>query len=276
MVVKTIKGMEEVFAPYDAFIFDLWGVLHDGLKALPQSIEILKLLKKAERKIWLLSNAPRRASNVVKCLTEMGISKNLYNGILTSGEMTWLALKDELINKWGKSCFHLGPYEHSNIYVGLDINITTDISKADFILNSGVFNNSDDVDEYRDFFKEPLSNKTPMLCANPDKIVHIGKKLVICSGALAGLYEEMGGKVVYFGKPYREAYSICKKSLDTDNILAIGDSMITDIKGANSAGIDSLLVLSGIHRNEVSLENINNFIEKYPYNPNYIIEKLKW
>lgn len=273
---KRIHGLSEIFGLYDAFILDLWGVVHDGVAPFPDTIMALTLLKKAKRKVWLLSNAPRRAYTVVNRLAEMGIAPDLYDGILTSGEMSWQALRDTLLAKWGRHCFHIGRPNDTSLYEGLDVGLVRDPAQADFVLNSGIADFSDPAEKYHPVLENCIRHGLPMLCANPDKVVHIENKLVICAGTLADMYEKMEGEVVYFGKPYRSVYSRCLQALGRRRVLAVGDSMLTDIAGATGAGLDSVLVLSGIHRAEFTGNNIQECLAKYPYQPSYVIDNFSW
>lgn len=277
---KKIVGLSEVFAAYEGFILDLWGVVHDGVKPYPGTIETLTNLKKAKRKIWLLSNAPRRAQIVAQKLTEMGIASALYDGVLTSGEASRNALSERYLQQWGRRMLHIGAVDRDcSVYEGLDVTRVQNPAEADFILNTGVFDFSDTVDQYEDLLQECAEKGLPMLCANPDKVVHVEEKLVICAGTIADRYEALEGSVVSFGKPYRGVYSAVLEAMGTRQVLAVGDSMLTDIAGATGAGIASLLVTSGIHREELANTNENHlqqFLAKYPYRPNYLVDGFKW
>lgn len=273
---KSISGLSEVFGSYDSFILDLWGVVHDGVAPFPDTIPALTFLKKAKKKIWMMSNAPRRAHIVAARLTEMGISPDLYDGVITSGEMTWMALRDKLLKKWGRRCFHIGRPNDISIYEGLDIEAGKDPAQADFVLNTGVLDFSDTAEKYRPVLEACISHNLPMLCANPDRVVHIEHKLVVCAGTLADMYEKMDGEVTYFGKPYRDIYSHCLTALGAGRVLAVGDSMLTDVAGATGAGLDSVLVTSGIHREELAGDNIEGVLSGYLYQPNYIINRFCW
>jgi HAD superfamily hydrolase (TIGR01459 family) len=277
---QFVNGMADIFAPYDGFILDLWGVVHDGVAPFPATIPTLQLLKKAKRKIWLLSNAPRRASVVMERLDEMGIARDLYDGIMTSGEAAHHALGDKYLAKWGRRCLHIGSERDRSLYEGLDIELVTTVQTADFILNSGVENFADTAEKYHPLLEACAARQLPMICANPDKVVHVGAQLVICAGTLAEYYESIEGQVAYFGKPHRAVYSLCLEALGTRNVLAVGDSMLTDIAGATGAGIDSVLVTSGIHREErLDTENnhgLDDFLIKYPYSPKYLMKQFSW
>ncbi|MBI3440229.1 MAG: TIGR01459 family HAD-type hydrolase [Proteobacteria bacterium] len=273
---QLISGLSEVFGSYEGFILDLWGVVHDGAAPFPDTIPALQLLKKAKRKVWLLSNAPRRAHIVAQRLTEMGVATELYDGVLTSGEMTWQALHDTLLTKWGRRCLHIGRVQDASLYEGLDVELVQDPADADFVLNSGVMDFSDPAEKYLPVLKRCSEHGLPMLCANPDKTVHIENKLVICAGTLADLYATLEGEVVYFGKPYRSVYSRCLQELGSGRVLAVGDSMLTDIAGATGAGLDSVLVTSGIHREEFAKNDWRNFLARYPYQPSYVMKSFSW
>lgn len=274
---KKINGIGDVFAPYDGFILDLWGVLHDGLAPFPGTIPTLELLKKAKRKVWLLSNAPRRAHLVAGMLENMGIGPDLYTGLLTSGEASWHALREELIQQWGRRCLYIGLGDRDNsVFEGLDLDVIRDPEKADFILCASVEDAFDTVDQYGPLLAACAERKLPMLCANPDKVVHVGNELVVCAGTLAGTYREMGGEVVFQGKPHRAVYARCLQAMGTRNVLAVGDSMLTDIAGAIGAGLDSVLVASGLHREEFKTGDLSTFLANYPYRPHYVTERFTW
>jgi HAD superfamily hydrolase (TIGR01459 family) len=276
MAPKLINGLSEVFAAYDGVILDLWGVVHDGIAPFPDTLRVLQLLKKAERKVWLLSNAPRRSYTVVEKLTAMGITPELYDGIMTSGEMSRQALHDTLLAKWGKRCFHIGRANDLSVYEGLDVEMVEDPAQADFVLNCGVEDFSDPAEKYKPILQTCILYKLPMLCANPDRVVHIEDKLVICAGTLADMYAEMDGAVTYFGKPHRSVYSQILAAMESRRVLAVGDSMRTDIEGAAGAGLDSVLVLSGIHREEIAGDGLDGFLSCYPFQPNYVMKPFLW
>ncbi|MDE2336667.1 MAG: TIGR01459 family HAD-type hydrolase [Alphaproteobacteria bacterium] len=275
---QPISGLAEVAGLYDGVILDLWGVVHDGVAPFPDTLPTLAALKKAKRKVWLLSNAPRRAAVIAARLEEMGIAPDMYGGLLTSGEASWQALRDGLLEQWGKRCLHIGsPMRDHSLYDGLDIEIVADPARADFILNSGVEDFSDPADKYMPLLKDCFAHNLPMLCANPDKIVHVQEQLVVCAGTLAESYALMGGEVLYYGKPYRGVYSRCLRDMGTDRVLAVGDAMQTDIAGATGAGLDSVLVTSGIHRAAFSpAAPQKDFFAGYLFRPNYTAARFCW
>jgi HAD superfamily hydrolase (TIGR01459 family) len=276
-----IKGLSEVFEEYDGVILDLWGVLHNGVKAFPDTLPTLAALKKTKKQVWLLSNAPRRTHVITARMEEMGIPSDMYDGLLTSGEACWQALREELIEKWGRRCLHIGSLARdSSVYEGLELEIVQNPDEADFVLNTGIDDFSETVDMYAPLLRNCALRSLPMLCANPDKIVHIGDQLAICAGTLADAYIAMGGEVVNYGKPYPSVYNRCLQAMGTTRVLAVGDSMVTDIAGATGAGLDSALVTSGIHREEFTYNigdrEIEAFLGNYLYKPNYLIQRFSW
>lgn len=282
---RALRGLSEVAHLYDGFILDLWGVVHDGVKPFPWTVETLTQLKQAQRIIWMLSNAPRRAHLVAARLTAMGVGPELYDGIMTSGEAAWMALKDRHLAQWGRKCFHLGPSDKDgSVYEGLDVALVDEPQDADFLLATGVFDFADKAEQYIDVLKACIKAKLPMVCANPDRIVHVEHQLVVCAGTFADMYREMGGEVVYFGKPHSTVYNLCLGGMGVKKVMAVGDGMQTDIEGAALAGIDSALVTSGIHRDAFpgttgrgrDYRKAAEFLQDYPCRPTYLLSDLLW
>lgn len=286
--IKNIDSISVLAEKYQYFIIDIWGVLHDGTTLYPQVLPTLQYLKQAKKTVCLLSNAPRRSHIVVDFLAKMGIGSDLYSFILTSGEAVYLDLQHNqqngFINFKQKYCY-AGPLKDRNLLNGLAYQ-ETDVSLANFILNTGFDNDDSILDE-----KIPLLNKAkeqdlPMICANPDLMVvkQNGQK-IICAGVMAKYYQSLGGKIFYYGKPLTKIYEILHNLLEKPNkssIIAVGDGLETDILGANNFQIDSLLVTGGILTHElkisfsqkVHLDKIKNICQKYSAMPNYTISNL--
>lgn len=280
---KTIDGLGEIAGFYEGYILDLWGVVHDGVNAFPHTVPTLREMKRSKRHVWMLSNAPRRAYTVAQKLAEMGVSDDLYAGIMTSGEATWQALRDRYLEQWGGRCFHIGGARDHSLFEDLPVTLVERPEEADFVLCSGVEDFSHSADQYRDRLAACADRQLPMICANPDRIVHVADKLVVCAGRLADIYIEMEGQVTWFGKPYRQVYSHCLSAMNGMRVLAVGDGMPTDIAGATGAGIDSVLVTTGIHRENFeeagtkAPENrLAEFFSGYPYRPTYLAQGLIW
>jgi HAD superfamily hydrolase (TIGR01459 family) len=248
---QILSGLSEIASDYDALVCDVWGVLHDGRAGNLLAVAALNEFRKRGR-VVLLSNAPRPKRDVEAMFERFEIPLDCYDEIVTSGIAARLDL--EARTKGGRlKMFHLGPERDRGIFEGLDIE-TTGIENADIVLGSGLFDDEVETpDDYKDRLALMKARGLVMLCANPDWVVQRGGKLIWCAGALADAYEKVGGAVVYYGKPKPEIYDLVRASLPgAKRLLAIGDGMHTDIKGANAAGIDALFIADGIHGEEVA------------------------
>ena len=272
MTKKIIKGLREIYENYDAFFIDLWGVMHNGVQLYPEANEVLENLYKLNKRFVLMSNAPRPSKNVEKFLLNLKMDKIFAKNIFTSGEA---ALKSLQQNIYGKNFYHLGPKRDNSLIKEFEKNKTS-LKKADFILCTGLLDNHE---ESLDFYKDLLKNYTQikMICTNPDLIVYRGSKQEYCAGTLASLFHELGGKIIYFGKPHPEIYKFCTNN--EEKVLVIGDNIRTDIQGANNMNFDSLFIINGIHKDEflnTISENYEKVLKKYGVKANYYQERLTW
>ena len=257
MTVPVLQGVSEVADRYEGFILDLWGVVHDGVTVFPGVIDALERLRAAGKKLVFLSNAPRRAHIVAEQLNAFGVTDLLYDGVMSSGEVTWRYLDarpDDWSQSLGQSCLQIGPDRDLGILKGLDIDPAKSVAEADFILVTGPNDRMHSAEPYDAMLREAHADGKRMICANPDREVIRGGIRQICAGAIAERYENLGGEVRWHGKPDPTIYEECFQFLKTTNksgILGIGDSYTTDIKGANMAGLDALLVAGGIHGSDL-------------------------
>ena len=256
MGIWLIRGIGALAPRYDGFILDLWGVVHDGVAPMPGVLECLRSLIEAGKRIVLLSNAPRRAGDVVERIDRIGVPAGLYHNVMSSGEEAWQHLSrrdDSFYAALGRRCLHIGSERDTGIREGLGLELVETAEEAEFILNTGPTGWDDSIGDYAPLLRRALERGLPMVCANPDLVVMHGGRLALCAGALAQWYEERGGRVRWHGKPFRSVYETCFGLLGIDDlsrILAIGDSLRTDIAGAAGAGIDSVLIAGGIHADE--------------------------
>ena len=246
------------FAPladgYDGFILDLWGVIHDGVEPYPGAAECLATLRGMGKRIVLLSNAPRRGDRIQRQLRRMGIPDDAYDGVMTSGEATYLMLRDRP-DPWYRSLgdivFHLGPERDRGVLHGLDLIIRDTPEDAGFMLNTGPDDhlNPTDPAAYDAVLRDCAARRLPMICANPDLEVIRGGVRVVCAGTLAQRYVAMGGDVRSLGKPDPAIYAPVLDILGVPPalVLAVGDALRTDIAGAAAVGIDACWVLGGLH-----------------------------
>ena len=265
--MKKIEHLSELSKNYDTFGIDLWGVMHNGIRLTNSAIEAVENLHKDNKKIIFLSNAPRPTKNVVKFLEKLKMNKKFLSNVVTSGQ---IAKNYILKSKKEKKFFHLGPSRDQSLFEEL-IGKKSKLEMCDYILCTGLF---DEEENNLNFYKNLLKNSThkEFICTNPDLIVHRGRIKELCAGSIAKIFEDLGGKVSYFGKPYKQVYdSFLNKD---DKVLAIGDNLNTDIKGANNLNLDSIFILNGIHKSEN--KNLDELSKIYNVKINYYQESLIW
>jgi HAD superfamily hydrolase (TIGR01459 family) len=247
-----LGGLAAVADRYDGYLVDLWGVMHNGVAPYPAAVACLAELKRRGKHVVLLSNAPRRSEEAKRRLVAMGIDRSLFDELVTSGEATWQDLKSfdaPFYQGLGRRCLPIMAPTDSGMLEGLDLTVVSRVGESDFILAIGIERSGDKLEKFQPLLQAAAARSLPMICANPDLEVMRGDVREICAGALALRYEEMGGHVSYHGKPHEDVYRRCFALLGgipRERILGIGDSLRTDIAGADAAGIDSLLILGGI------------------------------
>ena len=257
--IPLLPGLAPLAERYDGFILDLWGVVHDGIAAYPGAVDALARLKARGKRVLLLSNAPRRVEAIVRAMERMGIPRALYDELVSSGEAAYQALRlrdDPWLQALGHACYLMGPARDRGMVEGLGVTRVARVEESSFILATGVDWDDDGIEVYEPALAAGAGRRLPMVCANPDLVVIRGGKRVICAGALARRYEELGGDVRYFGKPHPPIYRLCLARLgvaDRARIVAVGDSLRTDIAGARAFGIDGVLVAGGIHADELGI-----------------------
>lgn len=275
---------EDIVADYDAFLLDLWGVVHNGQTPYPAALAFMHQVKNLGKKTILLSNAPRRAASTQVRLRELGVTDEMYHALYTSGEDFYQTLKDGLVEPYTQlkpAFYHLGPDKDACLYRGLAYIQTDLISEAGFLLNSGTSDWHETVEDYRAVLDEALARKLLMICPNPDRVVVYRGEKAVCAGGLADYYAEQGGDVHYHGKPFPSIYDAVRKRFLADipiqRILAIGDSLATDVRGGFQAQIDTLWVLGGIHQSDTQTEEgILELCKQYAVTPTYIQQELRW
>ena len=251
--MQILTGFAPLAARYDGFIIDLWGVVHDGVTPYEGAVDCLERLRNAGKRVIMLSNAPRRADAAAASMKAMGIPDGLHAAIVTSGEITHRMLRDRedpWFSSLGRRVFHLGPDRDRNLLDGLGLELTSP-QAADFVLNTGPDDTRDptDIGAFEGDLQACAARRLPMICANPDLEVIRGGRRIICAGALAQRYAELGGDVKSIGKPDPLIYGpiLAEFDLPKARVLVVGDSLRTDIAGAHSIGVDACWVLGGIH-----------------------------
>ena len=260
MDITQIDGLRPLAPQYDGYIIDIWGVVHGGGDVYPEVVECLEQLQRADKHAIFLSNAPRRAARVIEALIDKGIPEALCRDVLSSGEATRLALAartEEAFANLGRRYIMLGPPTDDDLLDGLNYHLTDEVKNAEFVLCIGLNQGTTTVEEHDTVLKAAASRQLPMICVNPDRVVvRLGRR-EFCAGVLADHYEALGGAIHHVGKPYRYVYDLCFERLAAGarkRVLTIGDGPETDIRGANNAGLDALLVTGGLVADSLGLE----------------------
>jgi len=271
---------------YDVILCDVWGVVHNSIVASPDAHQALSKFRAKGGAVVLITNAPRPAAEVREQLDRMGVPHHAYDSIVTSGDLTRAMIADRA----GQSIFHIGPKRDLPLFAGLDAPFVPN-ETADYIVCTGLFHDERETPEdYRGMFGKTLARDLFLLCANPDIVVERGTQLIYCAGALAELYHAMGGKVGYTGKPHPSIYDEALRRAVTarggvtprGRVIAIGDSIRTDMKGAAAYGIDSIFVTDGIHAEEFGergapdVEAVAKALAREGVSPKAVMHRLAW
>jgi len=265
------KGLSSIAENYSLFYIDLWGVVHNGISVHKEAVNVLNELDKINKEYVLLTNAPRPSSTVKIFLEKMGLDKKIQDRVFSSGEAALNYLKNNFATE---RFYHIGPSRDFDLFIDFKKMKTEDLNQSDYFICTGLFDEYDkDLNYYKKLLEKKVNKK--MICTNPDLIVDRGNKRELCAGSVAMIFEKMGGKVVYFGKPYPEVYN---QSIDNKNkkILCIGDNLNTDIKGANLLNFDSLLISNGVHKKEIEEFGLDKVLKNYEAICNYTQSELKW
>lgn len=282
--LQRIDALDEISGSYKAILSDVWGVLHNGMTAFGPASVALAAARKRGLAVVLITNAPRPWQGVEAQLRSLGVPADAYDRIVTSGDVT-----RDLIVEGPRRIFHLGPERDMTIYDGLDVELVEEF-EASSVVCTGLFD--DDVetpDDYAEMLRRFRARNLPFVCANPDIVVEKGDRLIWCAGALARDYGLMGGRTFIAGKPHRPIYEAAMKAagevigrnVEKSEVLAIGDGMMTDVKGAAENGFDVLYVSAGIHAREYGeghepdVARLAAFLDKHGHSPVAYTPRLK-
>jgi HAD superfamily hydrolase (TIGR01459 family) len=250
--IQFTHGLRELTRNIDIVLSDIWGVIHDGLVAFPEACTALRNFRDQGGTVVLITNAPRPADSVQRQLRRLGVADETYNAIVSSGDLT----RHFVTDRRGQSIYKIGPERDNSIFRDLDVTFAP-LDQADYIVCTGLFDDeTETANDYREMMTQALARKLTLVCANPDIVVERGDRLIYCAGAIAELYRSMGGDVIFYGKPHGPIYDRARglahevRGTTTGRMLAIGDSVRTDLTGANAQGIDCLFMTRGIHADE--------------------------
>ena len=276
----------ELAPHYDVVLSDVWGIVHNGEAAWPDACGALARFRARGGAVVLISNAPRPGDRLIPQLDGLRVPRSAYDAIVSSGDVT-LA---EILARPGVPVCHIGPARDYTLFDGVDAPRVA-IEQADYVVCSGLADDdSETPDDYRPMLERMLARKLPMICANPDLVVERGDRLVYCAGALADLYAQLGGDVLYAGKPHPPIYAMALaraaalRGAETplERVIAIGDSIRTDVTGAAAQGIDCLFVTSGIHAEELggrenpSMPTLQRLFDEAGLHPRAVTRQLAW
>src|SRR6266852_127011 len=284
MSFHLLDRFSTVASRYDVVLCDIWGVVHDGIAAHASACDALMRYRADGGTVVLITNAPRPSPWVVRQLGRLGVPADAYDDVMTSGDLT----REVVAGRNGGAVFHIGPQRDISIFDGLDVRLTP-VEAADYVVCSGLFDDTKETpDDYRDLMATVRGRDLFMVCANPDLVVERGDERVYCAGAIADLYAAMGGDVLYTGKPHRPIYdaALAKAAgargaaASPGRTLAIGDSLRTDMTGAQDLGIDGLFVSGGIHAQELGQslphEALGAMFAAAGVTPRSVMPRLAW
>jgi HAD superfamily hydrolase (TIGR01459 family) len=278
-----VENLRELVAGVDVVLSDIWGVVHNGLESFPEACDALHNFRQQGGTVILITNAPRPADSVQRQLRKLGVADETYDAIVSSGDLTRLYVAGHP----GRKVFWLGPERDSSIHRGLNA-VLAPLEEADYIVCTGLYDDeTESAEDYRRMMLKARERKLTLVCANPDIVVERGDRLIYCAGAIAELYRELGGEVIFYGKPhlpiYERAMALAGErqghQIERERVLAIGDSVRTDLTGAREFGIDCLFVTRGIHSEEFEgLDQLDpaSVLELFGHPPKALIRELRW
>jgi HAD superfamily hydrolase (TIGR01459 family) len=286
MEPTQIAGLGAIADRFDHVLLDQWGTLHEGGQIFPAADDCVAHLRKAGKRVLVLSNSGKRADSNATRLGALGLPPDAYDGILTSGEVTWRGLKArrEPFNKFGPTCFPIARGGDHSIVDGLDLTVVADMTSADFILLAGLDDSASEPEQWRESLTAAAARGVPMLCANPDLTMFGANGLISAPGALARFYDTLGGNVTFVGKPHAPIFIAALDRLGRPNpgrVLMIGDSLDHDVAGARAAGMLALLISSGVHRASLQspsgdLRAIQSHAGARTWMPHWTMKHLSW
>jgi HAD superfamily hydrolase (TIGR01459 family) len=281
--LRFVERLHELVDGVDVVLSDIWGVVHNGLESFPEACQALRTFRDRGGTVILITNAPRPAASVQRQLQKLGVTEDTYDAIVSSGDLT----RHYVAEHPGGKVFWLGPERDSSIYRGLDPELAP-LVEADYIVCTGLYDDeTESAEDYRGMMMQARERNLTLICANPDIVVERGDRLIYCAGAIAELYRELGGEVVFYGKPHRPIYERAMQlaaehhgaAMPLNRVLAIGDSVRTDLTGAHGFGIDCLFVTRGIHAEDFEgLEELGPTAVKelFVHPPRALTRELRW
>ncbi len=285
------KGLYELTDSYDGFILDQWGVLHNGVQPYEGVIDALEHLRRHRKQVIILSNSAKRSAYNVERLKQLGFRQNLFQHVVTAGEVTWQGLKDRkdgIFQSIGKRCYLITRGNDKSLLQGLEhIELVAEVEESDFILITGTDAPQKTLEDYEPLLRKATARRIPAVCANPDMITVFGNEQAMGPGAIAKRYQELGGVAHFIGKPHKHIFRYCLglfKDVIPSKVLVVGDSLYHDVAGGIAVDLDTAFVMSGIHekmfKSGMSFDQkkkaVEHLILNYGARPKWVLESLIW
>ena len=279
-----IDRVDAIAAPYALILCDVWGVVHNGVTAFPEAVAALRRMREAGKAVVLVTNAPRPHKPVEAQLRQLGVPDDAWDRVVTSGDVT-----RDLISEAPRRLFHIGPDRDMTLYDGLDVELVEEFEAAGAVCTGLYDDETETPEDYAELLQRLRARNLPLICANPDIVVERGDTLIYCAGAIAREYGLLGGRTLIAGKPHRPIYEatlaaaaeVLDRKVEPSDTLAIGDGILTDVKGADGMGMDVLFVTGGIHAGEYGSDgapdpgSLAAFLEKHGHHPVAAIRHLR-
>jgi HAD superfamily hydrolase (TIGR01459 family) len=274
---QPLSGLGDIADDYDAILCDIWGVVHNGKAPNLEACEALERFREDRGPVIMISNSPQPSVAIPESFARIGVPGGFWDAIVTSGDATI----DALARRAPGPAFKLGPERDDPLYEGLELNFSG-LEEAAFISCTGLFEDDEEPSDYEEILKEAVKRELDFICVNPDVKVRVGDKVIYCGGALAQLYEKLGGHVIYAGKPHDPIYRLSRAWLnevlshvpDVERVLCIGDNIFTDLLGAQDQSYDCLFIQDGLYGD--TTEKFTTLLRKHKITARYMASKLSW
>ena len=274
---QSLSGLGQIARDYEAVLCDIWGVVHNGRMPYHPACEALERFREEQGPVVMISNSPKPSVSIPQSFRDIGVPGEFWDAIVTSGDATI----DELSRRAPGPAFKLGPARDDVLYDNLEMDFA-DLDRASFISCTGLFEDDETPEDYHDLLQDAKDRGLPFVCANPDVKVRVGDKIIYCGGALAQLYEKLGGEVIFAGKPHQPIYRLCRAWLTEiigyvpppEKILCIGDNIFTDLLGAQQQGYDCLFIQDGLYGE--TTEKFKQLLIEHKITARYMADHLAW
>lgn len=279
-----IATLEELSGRYRAILCDVWGVLHNGIHHFEAAAFALEAARERGLAVVMITNSPRPREGVEQQFETIGVPRSSWDRVVTSGDVT-----RDLVAAGPRKIFHLGPERDDSLFDGLDVELVEEFEANAVVCTGLPDDDTEEPEAYRELLTRLRARNLPFVCANPDIVVERGDRIIWCAGALARDYAQLGGRTLVAGKPHTPIYEAAMKAVGEllggevrrDEVLAIGDGVLTDVKGAADNGIDVLYISGGVHSRDYGHpdnpdpDKLQAFLDSHGFHPVATMPKLR-